>query len=164
MVAFHTVSKGLSMKEETQIYVKLRGVDGWPPVDHEVVNAIDLGDHLFKLATLPSFAKRLAVGDIVRVAHYGDPQLPWIEEVVEWSGHSAVQVILFRAAGEAVVSALISSIAAMGGLIEHSNVDGMYLIDVPGEVDYRKIRDYLEDGATEGKWDYQEGAVSSFHE
>ncbi|MCC3775075.1 DUF4265 domain-containing protein [Streptomyces sp. UNOB3_S3] len=51
-------------------------------------------------ASLPAFAERLAVGNVVRIAHSGQPEAPRLDEFLERSGHSTLRVIVFGAEEE----------------------------------------------------------------
>jgi hypothetical protein len=65
-----------------RLHIRLRQDEaGYPPFSAEEVEASEVGDHRFRLESVPSFAFGLALGDVVRVGHYGADL--WVEELVE---------------------------------------------------------------------------------
>ncbi|MCF6523102.1 DUF4265 domain-containing protein [Streptomyces sp. JJ36] len=146
------------------IHIRLRQEGDWPPVAQEEVTAVPLGEHRYRLADPPAFAKRLAVGDVVRVLHHGEPEVPWIDELLEHSGHSTLRVIVFRQAGEAAERELADRMTALGATVHRTPLDGLLALDVPASVPYDPVRAALEDGEGRGLWEYEEGSVSAVHD
>ncbi|MCQ4082301.1 DUF4265 domain-containing protein [Streptomyces sp. RB6PN25] len=128
------------------------------------MEAVEVGDHKYRLESPPSFARRLAVGDVVRVAHHGSSQGLWVEEVLEWGGHSTIQVITFKVAGRDVEKELKDGAASLNCSIKQTSLEGLFSIDVPGGVGYAPLREFLERGTKCGLWDYQEAAISRIHD
>ena len=48
----------------------------------------------------------------------------------------------------------------MGCSSELSHVRGLIAVDVPPNVDYKKVRSYLHDGLKQEKWDVQESCLA----
>lgn len=135
------------------LHVKLRqDGSGYPPFAAEEVEATEVGDHLYRLETAPSFAFGLATGDVVRVAHYGADM--WIEEIVEPSGHSTVRVVSL---GSNSVDAPKKALEDLGCSTFKSLIDGMIVVDVPPTVDFDLVRSYLVAGREESVWDFSVG-------
>lgn len=152
------------MDDMLNLHIRLTREGGWPPVESEEVKGKNVGDHECEILSPPSFAKRLAVGDIVRVAHYGSPEQPWIDSVIESSGHSTVRVIFFRAAGSKVEDDLRRELDGLGARIHETGFHGLISVDVPPEADYAILRAVLEEGESEKKWEFDEGAISHLHD
>ena len=135
------------------LHIKLRqDGSGYPPFSAEEVEATEIGDHRFRLETVPSFAFGLARGDVVRAAHYGAEM--WIEELVEPSGHSTVRVI---ALGSNSIDAPEKALQDIACSTFKSPIDGMIAVDVPPPVDFDLVRSYLVTGREESKWDFGVG-------
>ncbi|MFF7729291.1 DUF4265 domain-containing protein [Streptomyces sp. NPDC008001] len=146
------------------VHIHLKREGDWPPVAYEEISAAPLGSHRFRLTRPPLFAKRLAAGDTVRVVHLGNPELPWVEEVMEWGGHSTVRVIVLEKNGTSGEQRLQESVSALGMTADRTRFDGLFVIDVPADVDYAELRAVLDEGESHGLWEYEEGAVSAQHD
>lgn len=145
------------------VHIRLNREGDWPPFDSEEVAAVRLEEHKFQISSAPAFAKRLAVGDIVRVAHYGPSQDPWIEEVLAWSGNSTIRVIVFASAGKVAEEELIQGVGELGGVITPPVLSGLFVLNVPKGVDYGRMRTFLDKGESRGVWEYEEAAISANH-
>lgn len=146
------------------IHIRLQKDGDWPPFESEEVSAVQVGDHQFRLESPPAFARRLAVGDVVRVVHHGSAHDMWIEEVLEWSGHSTVRVIVFRDAGTEAEDELLAGVPKLSCSIRPTGLESLFAIDVPDAVEYSPLQHFLEDGSRRGLWDYEEAAISRVHD
>ena len=152
------------MDETLNLHIRLTGEGGWPPFEFEEVEGRVVGDHECEILSPPSFAKRLAVGDIVRVAHHGAPETLWIDSLVEPSGrHSTVRVIFFRSAGQESEHDLRRELGRLGARIYESNFQGLISVDIPPSADYEVIRAVLEEGESRKNWEFDEGKISEVH-
>ena len=135
------------------LHIKLRqDGSGYPPFAAEEVEATEVGDHRFRLETVPSFAFGLGSGDVVRAVHYGAEL--WIEELVEPSGHSTVRVI---ALGSNSIDAPEKALQDLGCSTFKSRIDGMIAVDVPPSVDFDAVCSYLVTGQEASRWDFDVG-------
>ena len=148
----------------TILHIRLASDGNWPPVAFEEIEAFPLGEDRFRLASPPAFAKRLAVGDTVRIARYGSPEVPWIDGLVEKSGHSTIRVIFFKSAGEAPEGELRLKMRQLGVSVVETSFDGLVAMDVPADVDYGAVLDYLASGEERKLWEFEEAAVSPSHD
>jgi hypothetical protein len=48
--------------------------------------------------------------------------------------------------------------------VDHTEVQGLFAIDVPPHGEVRSLYAALEQGKAEGLWDYQEGNVTAEHD
>lgn len=151
------------MDRISKVHVRLAVEGGWPPVAFEEMTAKFVGDHRYELVSPPVFASRLAVGDVVGVAHHGSPEQPWVESVIESSGHSTVRVIFFRAAGHEPEANLRRKLDRIGAQIHKTSFRGMIAVDIPGEVNYNSVRSVLKEGESRKLWEFDEGAISHLH-
>lgn len=152
------------MQHTVNVHIHLNPEGGWPPVAAEEVEALPLEEHRFRLISPPAFAKRLAVGDVVRVVHYGSPEVPWVEEIIESGGHSTIRVIFFRSKGDSPEADLRSKMKRFGVQVFETPFQGLVAIDVPQDVSYKAIRDYLSAGEDRKLWEFEEGAISLAHD
>jgi hypothetical protein len=144
------------------LHIKLaRDSDNWPPFDNEEVQAENIGHHTYRITAPPAFARRLAVGDIVRTRHFGESQVAWIEEVIEHSGHSTLRVIVRKNADEKAVMALLEEL----DLVALSTpLLGLFAIDIPAERAYPSVRDRLLGSQAAGDIEFEEAALSVAHD
>jgi hypothetical protein len=139
-------------RERAAAYQASPGRIGYPPFGAEEVDATEVGDHRFRLDSVPAFAFGLAKGDVVRVGHYGAEA--WIEELAEASEHSTVRVI---ALGPNDVDVPRRAVEALGCSVIETVIDRMIAVDVPPTVDFDSVRTYLAAGQRASKWDFNVG-------
>lgn len=141
--------------------IKLQRDDsGYPPYESEQVLARAVEDHIFRLETIPVFAFGLALEDLVRTRHYGNPQTLWVEELHRPGGHSTIRVVVL---GDTPAAAPRKLIEELGGKVENSPIEGLMAVDVPPDVDFRKIEEGLIEGQEVGRWDYNIGVLAEGH-
>ncbi|MEV6675237.1 DUF4265 domain-containing protein [Streptomyces sp. NPDC051162] len=158
-----TMRKLMSSTNEV-VHIRLRQEGDWPPFAQEEVAAVPLDEHRFRLASPPAFAKRLAVGDVVRVLHSGLPEVPWVDEILEHSGHSTLRVIVFEKGGRQAEVHLEQKMADLGLPVHQTRLKGLFVIDVPPGHSYSTVRSVLDAEAERGLWDYEEAAISASHD
>jgi hypothetical protein len=152
------------MEHTSKVHIRLTVEGGWPPVAFEEVEAKSLGDHQYELVSPPVFAKRLAVGDIVRVVHHGSPEQVWVDSVVDSGGHSTVRVIFFQAAGQEAEDNLRRELDRLGSRIHETGLQGMIAVDIPSDVHYASVYAILNEGESRKLWEFEEGAISRHHD
>jgi Domain of unknown function (DUF4265) len=136
-----------------RLHIRLRQVEsGYPPFAAEEVEATEVGDHRFRLESVPAFAFGLAKADVVSVGHYGAEA--WIERLVEASGHSTVRVIALR---PNTIEAPVRALEALGCSTSPTVIDRMVAVDVPPTADFDAVRAYLATGQEASKWDFNVG-------
>jgi hypothetical protein len=137
-----------------------RDSGGYPPYESEEVVGTLIGDHLYRLESVPAFAFGLARGDIVEARHYGDPQVPWIERLHSAGGHSTIRVI---GLGGRTPSEARSEAEALGGYVQETPLAGLIAIDVPPETDFHEIEVELVRLQNAGILDYNIGVLAAGH-
>jgi hypothetical protein len=126
--------------------------DGYPPFKAEKLDAIEVGDHRFRLDAVPAFAFGVAKGDVVRVERYeGDL---WIVELLEPSGHSTVRLI---GLGTNSVETPRGALEDLGCATANTVIDGMISVDVPPSVEFETVYEYLMRGQATSTWDFNVG-------
>lgn len=150
----------MSDPAEQVLRVRLEQDEQWPPYDCEEVLGRQVGPGRYRVASPPAFAKRLSVGDVVRV-HADESGRLWIDAVVEQGRHSTVRVMLVRPEAERQLTAALT---AHGCRLTSSQLPALRIVDVPEAADYLAVRQALEAGERQGDWEFQEAAVSLHHE
>lgn len=140
------------MEGYVKIYFEIPSVDS-EETEIETIWAIPQGEG-FKLDNIPFYAKGVALGDVVSAKEV-DGCL-YVDELLKPSGHSTVRLWF---ADEKDVQAVRAELKAMGCDSEISDQPRLVAVDIPSNVRYEKIREYLDAGESYGKWDYQEACL-----
>lgn len=140
------------MEGHVKIYFEIPSADS-EEMEIETVWAIPYGEG-FKLDNIPFYAKGVALDDVVS-ANEVDGCL-YVDELLKPSGHSTVRLWF---ADEKDVQAVRAELKVMGCDSEISDQPRLVAVDIPSSVRYEKIREYLDAGEADGKWDYQEACL-----
>jgi hypothetical protein len=143
-------------EEYVKIFFELeQDEDGYPPASVESLWARSVGEGLFKIDNIPFFATGVAVDDVV--AAIPDRGVLQYKDVVQPSGHSTLRIIVYEESQAAEVRALFKR---MGCSTELSHVPGLIAVDVPPSVSLESLRRMLDEGRSQGRWDYEEACLA----
>lgn len=137
--------------------------DDYPPADWEWVWASRVGDATFRIDNVPFFAKGISSGDIV-AANQTDKGLIF-GSLVQSSGHSTVRVVVLRGDRDdremqALVADLRASLKALGCSTELSHIPNLFSVDIPPEVSYKAVSEFLSLKENNGILEYEEASVA----
>lgn len=110
----------------------------------------------YQLDNILFYAKNYSWQDIVSVEEV-DGKL-YVTGLIQENGHSTVRLLLNDASEGPKIR---EELKALGCSSELSNMNNLIAVDVPPEVNYSIIRDYLIKGELEDKWEYQEACIAS---
>ncbi len=119
----------------------------------ESVWATKIGDY-YKIDNIPFFAKNIAPGDIVSVEN--DEGQLYFDELIQASGNSVVRIAFFD---ENNISKVTEELEKMGCNWEGSHLTKLISVDIPNEIAYEKVKNYLVLGRETGLFDYQEACL-----
>lgn len=122
----------------------------------ESVWAEPQGEGRYKIYNIPFFAEDISFGDIVTVTTAPDGMLE-LDEVVEASGHTAIQMIFFK---EEEVLPTGEKLVNMGCGWEGSHLKRYISVDVPPQIPYSPIHTFLVAGQENGIWDFREACLA----
>lgn len=108
----------------------------------------------YRINNIPFLATNIAMNDLVSVEE--DEGALYFDKLVEASGHSAVQMIIFN---ENEVMQIGSELEKMGCTWEGSHIKTLIAIDIPKEVSYYIVKEYLDKGEKDGRWSYKEACL-----
>ena len=108
----------------------------------------------FKLDNIPFYVKGVSFGDVV-LAEEIDGCL-YMLELLKPSGHSTAR-LWFESEKE--VQPARNALNLMGCSSEISDQPRLVAVDIPPTVSYEEIRDYFDEGESNGKWDYEEACL-----
>lgn len=117
--------------------------------------AVRIDDNTYKLDNILFYAPEYSFGDIVSTEERNGEL--YVTGLVRESGHSTVR-ILFNDVNDVIDTRI--KLKDMGCDSEISNISSLISIDIPPDVDYKIIRQYLESGEEQGKWGYEEACIA----
>ncbi|HNU34427.1 MAG TPA: DUF4265 domain-containing protein [Bacteroidia bacterium] len=104
----------------------------------ESVWAIPYGEN-YKILNIPFLSKNIAFGDVVRVVEVDG--LKKVDRLITASGNSTIQIIFFDPQENLITS---NELSKMGCGWEGSHLDKLISVNVPKEVSYKKVKNYLD--------------------
>lgn len=114
-----------------------------------------VGPSLFRIRALPTFADDISLFDIVHVSEFDDRL--FVDDIVEESGHSTLRVILFDNSAH---DRLLQICKDANCLIAHTEIPGLFAIDVSPEQSLVSLLRDLQSGRETGMWDMDEASVA----
>jgi hypothetical protein len=129
--------------------------EDYPPVDYEELWTTPLGEGLYRIESIPFFARGIARGDIVSAVEEEEALV--FQEVAEQAGHSTIRLVVYNAGA---VPAITERFERMGCLSE-TTFTKLVALDVPPDLPMEDLRERLDLGFTQGQWDYEEACI--FH-
>jgi hypothetical protein len=132
-----------------------RDQDGYPPADWEHLWALPRSGQLFELDNIPFFAVGVACGDVVFAEPNADGDLVF-KDVTIASGHSTIRVVLFDLDRKTTT---MDELKRLGCDWEGSHLPKLCAVDIPPEVNYESVLEFLDKGVADGVLDYQEAAI-----
>ena len=128
--------------------------EDYPPAGYENLWAMPAGEGLFRIANIPFFARSIALGDIVSAVP--EQGLLCFKEVIQPSGHSTLRLIVYD---EAEVTSIIEHFTQLGCESERSHIPGLIALDVPPSISLAILKQELDAGHTQERWDYEEACL-----
>jgi hypothetical protein len=128
--------------------------EDYPPAAYENLWATPMGEGLFRICNIPFFARSIALGDVVSAVP--EQGLLCFREVVQPSGHSTLRLMVYD---EAQVPAILEHFHQLGCDSERSHIPGLIALDVPPAVSMAALKQELESGFTQERWDYEEACL-----
>lgn len=109
----------------------------------------------YKLDNILFYAPEYSLGDVVSVEDRN--QELFVTGLIKESGHSTVRVIFYDA-GE--VSKAREIMKELGCDSEISNIPTLIAVDIPPNVSYKLVKQFLEEGRAMSKWGYEEACIA----
>lgn len=109
----------------------------------------------YKLDNILFYAPEYSLGDVVRVEERNREL--YVTGLVKESGHSTVRILFNH---QSDVHGIRDQLKKMGCDSEISNIPTLIAVDIPREVDYGTIRDFLEEGVRNERWGYEESCLA----
>ena len=142
-----------SEANHVKILVNTPTEDGYPPEEWESLWAIPLCASLFKIDSIPFFAKGLSCDDVIAATFEADAFI--FCEVITPSDNSTVRVCVFDLAK---VVEIRTALYEIGCESEGSGIPGLFALNIPQNCKDQAY-EILRTAALDEKLDYEEGAV-----
>lgn len=112
----------------------------------------------YQIKNIPFFVPNLAYNDIISVEN--DEGELYFEELIRPSEHSTIQIVFFNTESIKDVTRDIEKMICSWEGIDNQHI---IAVDVPGNVNYKKIREYLDKKFDDQILDYKEACLSETH-
>ena len=112
----------------------------------------------FMVDNIPFIAKRIALGDIVRAEYDEEDESYYFDDFVEVSGNSTIRIILLE--DESIISEIREHLKLFGCETEVFLHRKIVAVNVPKEVNYYSIKEYLDHGELNKIWTYEESCLA----
>ena len=133
-------------------------LDEWT-VETMWAEIVDAEKGLYKLANIPFYAS-VSCDDIVYAEYDEDEERLTYRKTVEHSGNSTIQVIV---TGENVAANDLREIFNSLGCESEKFNDGYFVMEVPANLNYKPIREKLEELENQEKISYAEPNLAKNH-
>ncbi|CAK13498.1 DUF4265 domain-containing protein [Pseudomonas entomophila] len=128
--------------------------DDYPPVASEAIWGIRLGPSEYRLDNTPWYVYGASKGDVVTaVARDGELIAKC---VVRQGGHSTLRVY---AEGDARKAKVVREITRRGGVCSVSSKCSLFAVDIPPDVAFAAIDDYLSGAVEDGEVEYEDACL-----
>lgn len=112
----------------------------------------------YKVDNIPFYAPNLALNDIISVED--DDGVLYFNELIKPSGHSTIQVIFFN---QEEIKRVTKVVEQLGCQWEGMKNQPYFAVDVPFNVDYRPVRQFLIQELNNQILDFKEACLSENH-
>ncbi|HMS08530.1 MAG TPA: DUF4265 domain-containing protein [Pyrinomonadaceae bacterium] len=128
--------------------------DGYPPNEWESLWATRDIRGFFIIDNIPFFVNGISCGDtVVAIERDG---IYYFESIEKESGNSVLRVIVFE---QKDVSDLRENLRGLGCESEQSHIPQLISIEVPESVSLDDVLAYLDEGESDGRWEYETASL-----
>jgi len=121
---------------------------------------VDKDKGLYKLDSIPFYAPLVASDDIVFAEFDEQEEMLTYRNIVEYSGNSTVHVVLLEKFQD--INNIRNVFKELGCITEKLN-EVYFSMEIPSTIDYKNIREKLEELETQGKIGYAESCLADGH-
>lgn len=112
-------------------------------------------NNYYRIKNIPFFAPNISYDDLISVEE--DEEELFFEDIIETSGNSTLQIIIYNKNDIADITKMIEH---FGCGWEGSHLEGYISVNVPKEVDYTNVSEYLDKMLGMEKLDYKEACLA----
>ncbi len=127
-------------------------------IAEETVWVKSLNDVEYQIKNIPFYAPNIAYDDIVKVED--EEGVLYFDEIIKTSEHSTIQIVFFKKELSEIIA---KDIELLGCSWEGMDNQKIIAIDVPPNINYAKIREYLNIQFGRNILDFKEACLSETH-
>ncbi|QRE04063.1 DUF4265 domain-containing protein [Flavobacterium psychrophilum] len=109
----------------------------------------------YRIKNIPFFAPNIAYDDLISVEE--DEEELFFDDIIEASGNSTLQIVFFS---EEDIKTVTNKLESFLCGWEGSHLKKYISVNVPKEVDYHVVKDYLNSMLDKNKLDYKEACLA----
>jgi len=140
------------MKERSKLRFRFQNAAGEDETETMWVIRRDDG---YEIDNIPFYVKELALGDVVGARPDASGVL-WYSELIRPGGHSTIHLWF---SSEKEVESVREALRELGCSSEVSDLPRLVAVDVPPDVAYEKVKAFLKQGESAGRFEYQEACL-----
>ncbi len=114
-------------------------------------------DNTYVVDNIPFIAKRISLGDTIKAEYDKDEKAFYFDDFVSVSGNTTVR-LYFEI--ENWIEEAREKLKDFGCDTEVFLSRKILAVNVPHDVDYKPIKEYLDEGEQKGKWSYEESCLA----
>nr|WP_303828264.1 DUF4265 domain-containing protein [Asticcacaulis taihuensis] len=143
------------MTNKIRITFKLeRDEEGYPPNDYETLWAEPLEGQLFRIDNAPFFVKGISSDDIVSVV--SDGNVTYFDKLIRPSENSTVRIVFYNKFEK---DNIVSHLKYIGCYTEQSHIDSLVSVEIPNNISFNEVMDYIKMWYDKDVLDYEESAI-----
>jgi hypothetical protein len=147
------------MREEKQEQMKVKVVvvyeDLEDKISEESIWTEKLENGYYRIDNIPFYVPNLAYNDMIAIEE--DEGIFYFADLVERSGHSTIQIIFFK---ENEIENILSNLEKLGCAWEGMKNQAYFSVDIPPNINYLVIKEFLDEQAAKDMLDYKESCLS----
>lgn len=147
------------MDKEKKIKVIIEVVDEDNKVIKESLWATELANNTCQLDNIPFYAFCYSCDDVVKIEKISDQY--YVTDLIGPSGNSTVRLLFDH---EEDLLQAKENFKSMDLESESSLSAKLLALNISKDRNYQEIRDTLENGENDGKWEYEEASISEKHQ
>jgi hypothetical protein len=147
------------MRQEKQEQMKVKVVvvykDLEDKISEESIWTEKLENGYYRIDNIPFYAPNLAYNDMIAIEE--DEGVFYFADLIERSGHSTIQIIFFK---ENEIEYTLSNLEKLGCAWEGMKNQAYFSVDIPPNINYLVIKEFLDEQAAKDMLDYKESCLS----
>lgn len=124
-------------------------------IEEEAIWAEKMEDGHYKVDNIPFYAPNLALNDVFSVEE--DEGILYFDQLIRMSGHSTIQLVFFK---ETEANTSLATLENFGCSWEGMKDQALFSVDVPAELDYVKVKHFLNEQLEKGILDFKEACLT----
>lgn len=111
----------------------------------------------FVIDNIPFVAKRISLGDTIKAEYDEEDQAYYFEDFVEVSGNTTVRIYL---EDESLIETIRGQLKELGCESEVLLQRRIIAVNIPQDIQYTPVKEYLERGELSKLWVYEESCLA----